>query len=235
MDLAPLPDDFEATRLALHRVAEHVVAPARKPDNEISLIATPGGFGTPRFEWEGAEHQVRVEGTELVRSSGRDESRVALTSLADARTLVADLLPWPDGLDAEPLEIEAEAAHALGAWYELGDAALERLRAEVGPEDDPSPVSLWPEHFDIAIESGSEPHGLRANYGFSPGDEHHPEPYLYVGPWRGDVSGELWNGNGFSGAELGYDELRRAPDQLEAALQFCRDRREALESIQRRT
>ena len=73
--------------------------------------------------------------------------------------------------------------------------------------------------------------GRRANYGFSPGDADHREPYIYVGPWRDDVAGELWNATGFAGAELGYAELLGAEDQTAAALDFCRARREALESI----
>jgi hypothetical protein len=54
----------------LHRVAEQIVAPARKPDNEIALVATPGGFGTPEFDYAGRRQQVRVEGAELVHRSG---------------------------------------------------------------------------------------------------------------------------------------------------------------------
>ena len=42
-----LPPTFVATVASLHRVAEQIVSPARKPDVEISLQATPGGYGTP--------------------------------------------------------------------------------------------------------------------------------------------------------------------------------------------
>jgi hypothetical protein len=34
--LKPLPESFGATRNALHRVAGELVAPARKPHNEIA-------------------------------------------------------------------------------------------------------------------------------------------------------------------------------------------------------
>jgi hypothetical protein len=47
--LGTLPVAFPATVAALHRVAEQVVAPARKPEGEIALTTTPGGFGTPVF------------------------------------------------------------------------------------------------------------------------------------------------------------------------------------------
>ena len=128
--LAPLPSNFETARLALHRVAERIVAPARKPENEISLRATFGGFGTPEFEFGGLRRQVRVEGAALVYRRGEDESRIRLTSLADAAALVAELLPSGTALDDAPLEIDDASAVALGAWYALGHTVLERLRAE---------------------------------------------------------------------------------------------------------
>ena len=195
MSLQSLPATFAATVAALHRVAEEVVSPARKPDNEIALEATPGGFGTPVFHWEGARRQVRVDGAELVWSVNGDERRESL-----------------DGVDPE-------AAARLADWYAFGAAIL----AEIA-DGTATPVRLWPEHFDIAIEMGAE----RANYGFSPGDERHSEPYAYVGPWAAEVSGELWQATGFRGAELPYAELLRAPDPRAAELDFFTTRKEAL-------
>jgi hypothetical protein len=205
MHLKPLSPLFPATTAALHRVAEQIVAPARKPDNEIALQATPGGFGTPLFEYGGAEQQVRVDGAELVWG----ERRTALTSLEAARELVADLVPpGPSGA----LEVDPDAAATLGDGYAFGDAILRELGGE---------PTLWPEHFDIAITLNE------VNYGFSPGDEHHAEPYAYVGPWQ-VVEGELWNGAGFNGAEIGYAELAAAADPRAAALAFFTVRQEAL-------
>jgi hypothetical protein len=202
--LEPLPRSFAKTRTALHHVAEAVVAPARKPENEIALRYTRGGFGTPFFEEDGEDCQVRVEGGRLIRQNGDEE-------------------------DAEPLpaEVTEDPARALGDFYGFACSVLEELRHEQ-PNEDPSLVQLWPEHFDIAIELGSEAKGVRANYGASPGDTDHDEPYLYVGPWTADVSGELWNGRGFKGAELAYAELLEAPDQRLAALRFMRERVRAL-------
>jgi hypothetical protein len=195
MSLQPLPATFAATVAVLHRVAEEVVSPARKPDNEIALEATPGGFGTPVFHWEGARRQVRVEGAELVWSVNGDERRESLD------------------------DVDPEAAARLADWYAFGAAIL----AEIA-DGTATPIRLWPEHFDIAIEMGRE----RANYGFSPGDEQHPEPYAYVGPWTADVDGELWNATTFRGAELTYAELLAVPDQRAAALEFFTTRKEAL-------
>src|SRR3954470_22985512 len=122
MRLTPLPVSFPATVAALHRVAEEIVAPARKPDNEIALYATPGGFGTPVFEYDGVAQQVRADRGELVRRVGDEERRAALTSLEAARALVADLVPT--ALDTEPLTVDPQAATVLGEWYAFGDAVL---------------------------------------------------------------------------------------------------------------
>src|SRR5262245_61875503 len=220
MRLTPLPVTFPATVAALHRVAEEIVAPARKPDNEIALYATPGGFGTPVFTYAGAPQQVRVDGAELVHSAGAGERRARLDSLEAARSLVRDLVPGGP-LSTDPLDVDPAAARVLGEWYAFGDAVLTAISDGTATE-----VRLWPEHFDIAIELGAAP--ARANYGFSPGDEDHPEPYAYVGPWEAEVSGELWNARGFRGAELSYAELVSAPDPRALALEFFTKRKDAL-------
>jgi len=201
--LKPLPEQFSATVAELHRVAEEVVAPARKPDNEIALEPTAGGFGTPEFEWEGAAHQVRVDGTELVRETDGEQER-------------------------EGLGVDAASADVLARWYEFGREVLDRLRGEADVNEGATEPILWPEHFDVAIEMGEEAAGVRATYGFSPGDENHSEPYAYVAPWAAQEAGEFWNARGFGGAELGYAELLAAEDPGKAALDFMRSRRDAL-------
>jgi hypothetical protein len=226
--LSPLPDGFAATVASLHLVAERLVAPARKPENEIALEPVPGGFGTPEFEFEGARQRVRVDGTELVREVDDAERRTALTSLAAAAPLLDGLLPADAELDDEPLELSPAAAAALAGWYRFGDQLLGALAAAAAAPDGASAPILWPEHFDVAIELGAEATGERATYGLSPGDGDHPEPYLYVATWRPGLSGELWQATGFTGAELGYAELIAAPDQREAALAFFEERRRAL-------
>lgn len=207
--LKPLPDRFAATVAELHRVAEEVVAPARKPDNEIALEPTPGGYGTPEFEWEGATHRVRVEGTELVRETDGEQER-------------------------EGLDVDAGSAEVLARWYEFGREVLDQLRGEASVSEAPTELILWPEHFDVAIEVGDEAAGTRATYGFSPGDENHREPYAYVAPWTAQPAGDFWNARGFDGAELDYAELLVAEDPnkpAKAAFDFMRSRRDALAQI----
>jgi hypothetical protein len=203
--LEPLPPRFAETCIALHKIAEAIVSPARKPDNEIALRYTRGGFGTPFFSEGGVDCQVRVERGELVRQRRNEETRE----------------PLPD--------VDLAAAGALGEFYGFGCSVLEQLRADE-PDGEPSLVQLWPEHFDIAVELGSEAGGERATYGASPGDDDHDEPYLYVSVWTADVSGELWNAAGFKGAELRYSELLEAEDQRRAALDFMRARYRALQT-----
>jgi hypothetical protein len=233
--LKPLPTTFAETRVALHKVAEAIVAPARKPDNEIALTVTPGGFGTPPFEHDGRSLQVRVQGGELVvdadspGTSADTETRAPLRTLAQAGAVVgAELLP--DGLpeDDEDLFVDAEAAEALGEFYAFAAEVLAAFKDSLPNQADASDTNLWPEHFDVAFDAGVEAAGHRAGYGASPGDENHPEPYLYVSPWSGEVSGELWNAKGFTGAELTYAELLAADDPAASALAFFRDRFEAL-------
>ena len=224
-----LPASFIPTRDALHRVAERVVAPARKPHNEIALRQTPGGFGTPPFEFGGETIQVRVDGAGLVVERDGVAEGIELTSLADAGARLGPAL-LPDGIpeDATPLDIDPEAAERLAAFYAFSDRALRELREGLPVEAEASEINLWPEHFDVAFEAGSEPAGQRANYGASPGDGEHPDPYLYVGPWTAEVEGTLWNATAFNGAELSYADLAAPGDQHARAVRFFRVRRDAL-------
>lgn len=223
--LPPLPPSYTATREALHRVAEAVVSPARvaATGNEIALEVTPRGFGTPALPDGG---RVRVELDELVvEGPAGTPRRARLTTLAAAASLAG--LPAA-ALPQEPLGVDRDAADALATFFALGADVLRELRDEAPRGADASPIRLWPEHFDVAFEQGDEADGRRAGYGFSPGDEHHAEPYAYVVPWAEPPRGPGWTAVGFRGAELGYAELRRAPDPRAAALAFLRDRRAAL-------
>jgi hypothetical protein len=207
------PPSLPATRVALHRLAEHVLTPARQQANgKIALRYVSGGFGTPFF---GDDVQIRVDGTELVVNSPGDERRAPIASLAAAAAHAGVALEVED----EPLEVDEAASRFLGDWYGFTASVLEQLRAEAAAELEASRVQLWTEHFDVAVELGSEGAGVRAGYGGSPGDELHPEPYLYVVPWDPSRA---------EGAELPYADLLAAPDQRAAALEFFRGRLQAL-------
>jgi hypothetical protein len=213
--LVPLPASFATTRESLHALAEHVIAPARfNANGKIGLRFTFEGFGTPFF---GDDRQVRVEDGRLV-----DGDRVTeVTTLAaagafvgvDPATGTGVYQPTTDlDLDA-PLPVDAKAAHRLGDWYGFCASVLEQFRADATEADAPARVQLWPEHFDIAVDLG--PDGRRANFGGSPGDDAHPQPYLYVSPWdRGDNrENPYWNEP--FGASLGYAALLAGADPLD--------------------
>jgi hypothetical protein len=224
--LPPIPPTYTTTREALHLVAEQVVAPARTKatGNEIALEVRAGGFGTPPFPDGG---WVAVDGDLLVCTAADGtvhEHR--LTTLHAA-------VEWA-GLDADasdrPLHVDPVAADVLGAVYAFADGALRTLRAEASPAAAPSPIRLWPEHFDLAYEEGDEAAGQRAGFGVSPGDDEHAEAYAYVSPWTAPPADPLWNATAFPGAELAYADLLAAADPAAAVLDFFRARRDALQN-----
>ena len=172
---------------------------------------------------------MHVDRAELVLDRDGEAERIPLTSLSEAGAGLGSAL-LPDGVptDGEPLEIDPAAAELLADFYAFANRVLEEVRESLPAGDVPSDINLWPEHFDIAFEAGDEGAGKRANYGASPGDEGHDEPYLYVGPWTAEVSGDLWNAEGFPGAELTYSDLVAAENQEAAATEFFTSRHKAL-------
>ena len=223
------PEHLARTRRALHKVAEHVISPTRKRANgKIGLSYTWGGFGTPFF---GKNVQIRVVGDALIVQMGERVQHGRLTTLEDAAEFIGfDLTRYDLAGADEPLDVDIEASVWLGEWFGFAASVLQQLRVESPEEElEVSRVQLWPEHFDMAVELGSEQQGRRATYGLSPGDEQHEEPYVYVSPWEGvPDDARLWNARGFRGAQLSCGELLAAKSQREAALSFLRERRDAL-------
>jgi hypothetical protein len=183
------------TRRSWHAVAEHVLAPAlHVATGLIGLRVLPGGFTTPAFRSPAGVRRVAVEGTDLVVVDDRGPRRTPLTTLREAAAF-AEVAPGapahvyrpttPLELD-RPLPLAAAAAARLAAWFALVDAALEDLTTITAAEA-PTPVQLWPEHFDLATTISE------VNYGGSPGDDRHPEPYLYVGPFEPPPPDGFWN------------------------------------------
>lgn len=187
------------TRHSLHLLAERVISPLRVQvtGNEIALAVRPGGFGTPDLPQGG---WVGVIGTEVVRvGEFGEERRARITSLADAAVLVG----LEGGVEDAHLEVDGEAAARFADAWAIGEGALKQLEG-----DDVEPIHLWPEHFDIATVEGAGP--ARANYGVSPGDEAHDEPYAYVGPWEAPADGDaFWNSTAFPGAEAPVESVEQ--------------------------
>lgn len=213
-ETAFLPTNFAATRRSLHALAEHLVAPCRHAVNgKIGLRFTYHGFGTPFF---GPDRQVRVEDGQLVDGDRRHTLttlRAAAEFLGVEASAPVDVYTPTTQFDADAvLEVDRAAARALGDWYGLSARLLEQLRADAAATDTPTLVQLWPEHFDLALDLG--PEGRRANFGGSPGDDIHPEPYLYVGPWDTDRLGPHVFWNEPFGASLSYMEILCGADPL---------------------
>jgi hypothetical protein len=222
-----LPDSFAATRDSLHALAEHVIAPARyRADGHIGLVATSGGFGTPRF---GTDERIRVDGTELVHERPGSTTRVAITTIAAAAKFLGIEPGAPQEVykpatdvpyDAH-LAITADGARALAAWIEFATSLLDEVRNAYSALA-PTAVQMWPEHFDLSCDFGDADAGARANYGASPGDDAIPLPYLYVGPWDAARRTGALATHGF-GAALTYDDLHGAGNERAAGLEFFRD------------
>jgi hypothetical protein len=189
----PFPDDLVTTRLSLHAVAEHVLAPALYASNgHIGLRRAPGGFATPSYLDGDVRTTAGVSGTELVVRRGDAERWFPLTTIRAAADVVGgrpgatgEVYPPATPLELDrPLDISAPAAKAIADLFEIADEALTSFAA-AHPDDSPTSIQLWPEHFDIALSSNE------VNFGGCPGDDSHPSPYFYVGPWS-PRTGSFW-------------------------------------------
>ncbi|MBN9100991.1 MULTISPECIES: hypothetical protein [unclassified Pseudonocardia] len=194
-----------ATRRSLHAVAEHLLAgPQYRERGTIRLRASPGGLAQ-------VQGPVRVDGTDLVVGEHRVPLAGTIAEVAAAAGLAAGV---PEGLygdhadwaDGEELTVDPGAAGVLADWFDRGDAGL---RAFAGASTEPV---IWPEHFDLAVTVDE------VNYGVSPGDTGHQEPYAYVGPWT-LREGPFWNAA--FGALRGAAEL---PDAAAVAAFFTAGR-----------
>ena len=217
------------TRLDLQRVATHVLARRRHAvSGRFGLRATPGGIGTPAFGSPDVLEVVRTAGTSLVHELGGQLRAVPMAgaTLTDLAALVdvdlsADFTVGKDTPDLgdvdAPLSLDTDAVAGLSDWYDLGWQALDIVGLTAAS---PAPIQLWPEHFDasclLAVGPGPDD---RCDVGVSPGDDHHDEPYLYLGPWVARRPGDetYWN------ASFGALLPRSAVSSVADALAFYRE------------
>jgi hypothetical protein len=218
-----LPDSFPSTRLAAHAVAEHVLCPARyAAARRVGLAPASDGIVTPEITLDSGEHRVvGLRGSDLVDTVDGRERRTPVTTLRAAGEFlgVAPGAPplWtattPLDLDAE-LELDVSSMSALAAWFGTVADALTRFAPD-------SEQTLWPEHFDLAINLSVG--AGEATFGGSPGDDDVPEPYAYVVPpadpvpdrdltfWNARFGAMLPHASVTSGADVAafFDEARR--------------------------
>lgn len=235
--LTKVPAELVSTRIALHRLAAYVVAPARYRQTErFGLRATEGGFGTPLF----GERRIRVAGLNLIDEVGGEERSAPITSLDAAAEFLAEPIdpktaaehdsPLLGATDAD-LNIDEASSEWLGSWFNMAFDALNVVRSDAASVD-PSEAQLWPGHFDPAIEMGDENH--RGSYGASPGDDGIAEPYLYLSIWwpdrlELDMDNPMWNAPSFTGAVLRVSDFPADADPVDVAANFWRSARDLVE------
>lgn len=213
-----------ATRQDLQRVATHALARRRHAiSGRFGLRATPGGIGTPAFGPSDALEIVRTSGTSLVHEIGGRVQVLPMegATLADLATVVdidltADFTvgkDTPDVGDADaPLQLDPDVVAGLADWYDLGWRALDIIGLTAAS---PAPIQLWPEHFDASCLLATGPESDdRCDIGVSPGDHHHDEPYLYVGPWAARRPGDPAYWNATFGAVLPRSNVSSVADAV---------------------
>ena len=235
--LTPTPAELVSTRLALHRLATYVIAPARYRQTErFGLRATDGGFGTPLF----GERRIRVAGLELIDEVGGERRSAAITTLDAAAEFLGESIDPktaaehdspPLGATDEDLAIDEASSVWLGTWFNMAFDALNAVRSDAESVD-ASEAQLWPGHFDPAIEIGDENH--RGSYGASPGDDGIAEPYLYLSVWwpdrlELDTDNPMWNASSFTGAVLRVSDFPADTGPVDVAANFWRSARDLLE------
>lgn len=181
--MIPEPETVVATRRQLHGVAESFLAgPQYRSAGTIRLAVLPDGF-------TGTATPVAVHGTTLHWPHGSCKLAGPVSELVAASGL--DFGPPPDDVyrpvaPLDPgtvLDLDSDAARIVYRGLHAGAVALKTFMP------DGIPV-LWSEHFDVGVTEDE------VNYGVSAGDDYHPLPYAYVGPWDSAASartGEFWN------------------------------------------
>lgn len=197
----------------LHTLGEHLLCAGRYAAvGRIGLAIVPGGIATPEFGED--NRRIAVIGRQLVVKANGKERRAPLTTLRAAGEFAGVPVGAPSHvykpvtpclLDA-PLRLGAQEFDRIVSWYTLADEALRRFSAESADEA-PSEVTLWPEHFDVAIRAAD------VNYGGLAGDQVIDRPYLYVGPPASAVPGSpdgFWNAP--FGAACTDEDIHNAAD-----------------------
>lgn len=193
--MTTLPDSLTGTRHSLHRLAEHLLSPARHAaTGRIGLTPHPDGIRTQTFGDDGRFIAVELDEVVLIvggveragiRPATLREAREALgvTALAPREVYTPTTTDDPD----LPLTLDRAAMRVLADWYALGAAALDDVSRRLA-ELAPSKAQLWPEHLDVAVTVGD------VNVGFSPGDDAIGVPYCYVQPHVPPPGGDpFWN------------------------------------------
>jgi hypothetical protein len=173
-----IQDTYVVTRRQLRGIAESLIAgPQHRAAGTIRLAVRQDGFA-------GTALPLAVHGTGFTWQDDHAPLVGPVRALAEAAGLdygppvgvyeLVDPLP-PDTV----LTIDPDAAALVHRSLYAGGFAIKQVLPEQHP-------TLWPEHFDVAAVQDE------VNYGVSAGDDFHPTPYAYVGPWT-PRTGAFWN------------------------------------------
>jgi hypothetical protein len=173
-----LDETYICTRRQLRGVAESLIAgPQYRAAGTIRLAVRPDGFA-------GVAVPLAVHRTELVLPNDAVPLAGSLSGVAAAAGIEAGP---PDGVyeivDPLPPDTDLTIDPAAAEWIYRSHYAGGHAIKNVLPDQHPV---LWPEHFDVAVTEHE------VNYGVSAGDDYHPTPYAYVGPWA-QRTGPFWN------------------------------------------
>jgi hypothetical protein len=163
------------TRRQLRGVAESLIAgPQYRASGTIRLAVRPAGF-------TGVSIPIAVHGTDLVFPNG------SCPLVGPVSAIAAGFDPGPpdgvyDIVDPLPADAVLNLDVAAAEWIHRSHYAGGHAIKNVMPDQHPV---LWPEHFDVAATDNE------VNYGVSAGDDYHPTPYAYVGPWT-QRTGPFW-------------------------------------------
>lgn len=196
----PLPAHLVASRRILHGIAESLLAgPQYRACGRIALRVTTTGFATV------GEPALRLAVDRGVPAVVVDESR--RTPLAgtfgDIGVLTGAGFGEPEGIYGdhigvgadEPVVLDPQGLDLLVRWFVMADAALRVFAPRQTP-------SLWPEHFDVAVDLDG------TTFGASPGDGFCPSPYVYVStadPSATAATDAYWNAP--FGAFVAYEQV----------------------------
>lgn len=190
---------------------------------------------------------LRISALELVVTDGGEDDIFALEgkTVAEAMTWLSAQIASRNGGEvpddvAYPFEKMGEHSLADGgvfvaepalasveAWVAMAGTGLEGARSDL---DDPSPVRVWPHHFDSGtigvIDKEADPEVAKSvTFGLSFGDGGSAAPYAYVLPWPApdpEVLGELevgaWTTDGWVGGLLDTTTLSNDKAEVAAVL-----------------
>lgn len=209
---------YEQTRVALHRVAAHILGRRRwQVTMHFGLRAGPGGIATPAFG-EPVEC-IRIAGPFLTHEVGSTTRYMPIpgSTLRELANFVGTDLDdgfrvgqnTPDlGDPDEPIVADEASLAVIADWYALGWQVVDTVVGTLPARATPATLQLWPEHFDVGTNVAyGERDDQRVNLGCSPGDDFEPEPYLYLGPWGADRPGQPSYWNAPFGAMLRSSEM----------------------------